>query len=290
VTSSTPGDDSRTEIIHDVDYPLDVPTTSGSGIGSSGAERAAASTSSGAATSRMPAASARDAGADSGTDTSTRAFATDTGGYDASGPLPYGDQPTTVEPTRRAEAPGRGTADLGLFLLRVTVGVLLALRGLQKLFGVFSGPGIDGFTAILTDAGFEQARILAVAGGALELIGGVMLVVGLATPVAAAGLLGLVGLGAAIRLTGPETVALLGETTRGLDTSILYGVALLALLFAGPGRWSADRRWAWSYRPRFSGLVWLLVALAAAALVWYFLNGTNPLTSVVDSAPVTAGE
>ena len=33
MTSSTPGDDARTEIIHDVDYPLDVPEATGSGAG-----------------------------------------------------------------------------------------------------------------------------------------------------------------------------------------------------------------------------------------------------------------
>lgn len=169
------------------------------------------------------------------------------------------------------------------------MGVLLALRGLQKLFGLFGGPGIDGFATTLTEAGFEQAKVLAIAGGSVELVAGVMLVIGLATPVAAAALLGLVGLGIAIRFTSGDTVPLLAETTRGLETSVLYAAGLFALLFAGPGRLSADRKWRWSHRPRFSGVVWLIVVLVAAIAVWYLLNGSNPLTSTTDSAPVTAG-
>lgn len=63
----------------------------------------------------------------------------------------------------------------------------------------------------------------------------------------------------------------------------------MALLFTGPGRWAVDRKWGWSFRPRFSGVVWLIVAAVVVGLVWYFLNGTNPLTSTADSAPATAG-
>lgn len=272
MTSSKPGDDARTEILHDVDYPLDVPTTSASETTPTGGGSGAFDTD----TTAFPAAGGSD-------------FAQFDTGADPAAPLPFGDQPTTIDPAPGPEVSRRGTTDLGLFILRVTVGVLLTLRGLQKLFGLFGGPGIDGFASTLTDAGFDQARILAIAGGSLELIAGVMLVIGLATPAAAAGLLGLVGLGIVVQLTGDGTVPLLGETTRGLEPSVLYVAALLALLFAGPGRWSADRKWAWSHRPRFSGLVWIIVALIAAGLVWYLLNGANPLSSISDSPPATAG-
>lgn len=269
MTSSKPGDDARTEIIHDVDYPLDVPSTSGPGSGAGTTD---------SATTAFP----------SSGQTDYSQF-TESGGHDSSAPLPFGGPTTTIAPSPRDEISRRGTTDLGLFILRLVVGVLLALRGLQKLFGLFGGPGIDGFAETLTDAGFEQARILAIAGGAVELVAGVMLVVGLATPVAAAALLALVGTGIAIRLTGTDPVPLLGDTTRGLETSLLYAAALLALLFTGPGRWSVDRKWRWSHRPRFSGVIWLILAVIVAGVVWYLLNGTNPLVSTTDSAPVTAG-
>jgi len=270
VTSSKRGDDdARTEIIHDVDYPLDVPDASGSGT---------AAATGNAATTAFPAAGRTDYSQFS-----------ESGGYDMSAPLPFGEQPTTIAPGRNDEIGRRGTIDLGLFVLRLAVGILLAMRGLQKLAGLFGGPGIDGFTQTLADSGFDQARALAITGGAVELVAGVMLVVGLATPVAAAGLLGIVGLGIAVRLTGADPIPVLSDTARGLELSILYAAALVTLLFAGPGRWSADRKWGWSHRPRFSGIVWLVIVLVLAGVLWYFLNGTNPLTSSADSPPVTAG-
>lgn len=273
MTSSKPGDDARTEIIHDVDYPLDVPSSSGTGS-STGRGSGTGDT----ATTAFPAAG--------GTDYSQFA---ESGGYDMSAPLPFGDQPTTIEASPRDEIGRRGTTDFGLFALRLVVGVLLAMRGLQKLFGLFGGPGVDGFAQSLTDVGFEHGTILAISAGAVELVAAVMLILGLATPIAASGLLGLVGLGIALRLTGPDQAALFSETGSGLELSILYAAALFSLLFAGPGRWSVDRRWGWAHRPRFSGLVWLVIVALAAGLAWYFLNGSNPLSSTTDSGPVTAG-
>ncbi len=267
MTSSKPGDDAQTEILHDVDYPLDVPTTSGGGSGTPES-----------ATTAFPAAGTTDYSRFS-----------EAGGYDTAAPLPFGDQSTTIEPAPRDEVSRRGTTDLGLFVLRLVVGVLLALRGLQKLFGFFGGPGIDGFASTLTEAGFDQARLLAIAGGSVELIAGVMLVVGLATPVAAAALFALVGVGFAMKLSDGDPTPLLSDTTRGLEGSVLYAAVLFALLFTGPGRWAADRKWRWSHRPRFSGVVWLVLAIAVGALIWYLLNGVNPLASISDSAPVTAG-
>lgn len=205
------------------------------------------------------------------------------------GPLPFGTEPARVEPSTHDEVPRRGTADLGLFLLRLVVGGLLAARGVQKLFGLMGGPGVDGFADTLTSAGFQHGTVLSVAGGAVELVAGVMLVVGLATPVAVAGALALGGLGLAVALRAPEGLPLFSETARGLETPALYAGALLALLFCGPGRWSADRRWRWSHRPRFAGFVWLLVAVGAGVLVWYLLNGSNPLSGSVDSQPTTTG-
>lgn len=269
MTSSKPGDDPRTEIIHNVDYPLDVPSSSGAGTTPGTTD---------SATTAFPAAGRTD----------YSQFA-ESGGYDPSSPLPFGDQPTTIAPAPRDEVSKRGTTDFGLFLLRLVVGVLLTLRGLQKLFGLFGGPGIDGFAQTLTDSGFDQARILAITGGAVEVVAGVLLILGLATPVAAAALFALIGIGIAIRLTGEESIPLLGDTTRGLETSVLYATALVALLFAGPGRWSVDRKWRWSHRPRFSGVIWLVLAVIVAGVIWYLLNGSNPLVSPADSAPVTAG-
>ncbi|MFC5112243.1 DoxX family membrane protein [Kibdelosporangium philippinense] len=46
----------------------------------------------------------------------------------------------------------------------------------QKLFGLFNGPGIDGFAQFLGTQGFSQTTILAWATGVSEQVGGVLLV------------------------------------------------------------------------------------------------------------------
>ena len=70
----------------------------------------------------------------------------------------YSVEPTEIgpdagDPTRDR----RGTQDLGLLLLRVVVGALFIGHGLQKAFGLWGGPGFDGFEKSLTDMGFQHA-------------------------------------------------------------------------------------------------------------------------------------
>jgi putative oxidoreductase len=50
--------------------------------------------------------------------------------------------------------------DLGLTILRVFVGVLIAGHGAQKLFGLFGGPGLSGTTGMMGSLGLKPARAL----------------------------------------------------------------------------------------------------------------------------------
>ena len=54
----------------------------------------------------------------------------------------------------------RGTQDFGLMLLRWAVGAILIVHGLQKAFGLFGGPGLDGWGDSLTEMGYQHADIL----------------------------------------------------------------------------------------------------------------------------------
>ena len=98
--------------------------------------------------------------------------------------------PMEIEPVdaeERAKAAGRrGTQDLGLLLLRVALGVVFIAHGLQKAFGWWGGQGIDGFKTALTDAGYQHAGLLTYVGAGAQIAVGVLLVLGLFTPLAAA--------------------------------------------------------------------------------------------------------
>ena len=76
--------------------------------------------------------------------------------------------------------------DVGLLLLRLVVGLTLAAHGTQKLFGWFGGPGLDMTAAGLESLGFQPGRRHALTAGVVESGGGLLLALGLLTPLAAA--------------------------------------------------------------------------------------------------------
>ena len=76
------------------------------------------------------------------------------------------------------------------FLLRVVIGGLFVGHGAQKLFGWFGGHGIDGTASFFEQIGIRPGRRNAIAAGAAEAGGGAALALGLATPLAASTLTG----------------------------------------------------------------------------------------------------
>src|SRR5579862_6584789 len=75
--------------------------------------------------------------------------------------------------------------DIGLLLIRLSVGLTLAAHGTEKLFGWFGGPGLEGTAQHLTALGFLPGRRHALMAGLTEAGGGFLLALGLLTPVAA---------------------------------------------------------------------------------------------------------
>ena len=59
---------------------------------------------------------------------------------------------------------------------------MLIGHGLQKAFGLWGGPGFDGFETSLTDMGFQHADILTYVATGGQIAAGVLLVLGLFTP------------------------------------------------------------------------------------------------------------
>src|SRR5881392_4095701 len=78
--------------------------------------------------------------------------------------------------------------NLGPFLLRITVGSIFVEHGSQKLFGWFGGYGPDATGQFFESLGLRPGRRNAIAAGSTEAGCGVLVALGLATPLAAAGL------------------------------------------------------------------------------------------------------
>ncbi|MBV9049589.1 MAG: DoxX family protein, partial [Solirubrobacterales bacterium] len=78
---------------------------------------------------------------------------------------------------------------LGRLLLRLIVGGLFFGHGTQKLFGWFGGHGLDATAGMFEQLGMRPGKRNAIAAGAAEAGGGAAVVLGLATPLAAASLI-----------------------------------------------------------------------------------------------------
>jgi putative oxidoreductase len=185
----------------------------------------------------------------------------------------YTDAPTTVLPSTTAfddlpeeETPERpragwhAGADLGLLILRLALGGLFIVHGLQHLFGWFQGPGISGTANLLGDMGYSNGTALAWLTGVSELAGGAFVLLGLFTPAGAAAILAVMANVIIVKIDGNLPFG-------GVELEAIYGSAALALLFTGPGRISLDRPTPWyRYAPAF-GTVFLVIAAAATAVM-----------------------
>jgi putative oxidoreductase len=211
---------------------------------------------------------------------------------DAQEPLPY------VQPQQSRQIPAapaeidsdddndrartvgrRGTQHLGLLILRVGLGAVLIAHGLQKLFGWWGGSGLHAFKNSLSDVGYQHADILAYVSAGGETTAGVLLVLGLFTPIAAAGALAFLinGLLATVSAR-PHTHVFTYFLPDGHEYQISLIVMAAAVILAGPGRYGLDAARGWAVRPFIGSFVALLAGIAAGIGVWVLLNGVNPLT------------
>ncbi|AFA74033.1 hypothetical protein GPOL_c30180 [Gordonia polyisoprenivorans VH2] len=200
----------------------------------------------------------------------------------------HADDAPTVEAARAkpitVTAP-RGTLDLGLLLLRLAIGIVAVAHGLQKLFGLWGGPGLSGYQEMLANnpnptIGFhaDVTRPLAIVGALAETIGGAMVVLGLFTPIGACAIVSVMLLAAAYKTTLAGGFAFFAAAG-GIEYELVLAVAAAALVLTGPGLYAFDASRGWARRPFLGSVAWLIVGIAAAVAVWMLFNGTNPLNS-----------
>jgi putative oxidoreductase len=145
--------------------------------------------------------------------------------------------------------------DLGRVLLRLTIGGTFFVHGSQKLFGWFGGHGPDGTGQFFESLGLRPGRQNAIVAGSTEVSCGILTALGLAMPLAAAGL-------SSVMITALRTAIWNeGFKTATGEHEVLLAVGALALTETGPGRPSFDSALG---RDR-SGAGWVLAALAAGA-------------------------
>jgi putative oxidoreductase len=153
---------------------------------------------------------------------------------------------------------------IGLLLLRLAAGLTLAAHGTQKLFGWFGGPGLDATGQFFEMIGFLPGRRQALLAGLAETGSGLLLALGLLTPVAAALFFSVMFVAAVAVHLKKGFFAQNG----GYEYTLVLGVAALAVAFTGPGSLSLDVVLGY----QLSGTFW-----GVAALVLGVLGGVIPL-------------
>lgn len=121
-------------------------------------------------------------------------------------------------------------------LCRLLIGGLFVAHGTQKLFGWFGGSGIKGATEMMAGLKLEPAKRNAVMAGVTEAGSGVLLATGLATPLAASGLIG-------VMTTAIRTVHWpkgFWNYNGGYEYNLVLIATLAALAESGPGELSFD--------------------------------------------------
>jgi len=127
------------------------------------------------------------------------------------------------------------SVSLGLLVLRLVVGLVIAAHGSQKLFGWFGGPGLTGTTGWLSGMRLRPAKVWAIMAGVSEFGGGLLLALGLLSPLGSLGIASAM-LMAIILAHWPRFWAMDG----GFEYPLLNLAAALALAITGPGRYALD--------------------------------------------------
>jgi putative oxidoreductase len=125
------------------------------------------------------------------------------------------------------------TADVGLLILRLVLGLTLAAHGLNKFFG---GGRIPGTARWFESIGMKPGTFHAIVAATTETAAGLGLAAGLLTPIPAAGFVSLM-LVAAWTVHRTNGFFIVKE---GWEYNLVLAVSAVAVATIGPGRLSLD--------------------------------------------------
>lgn len=126
--------------------------------------------------------------------------------------------------------------NLGLLILRLVTGLILAAHGAQKAFGWWKGPGWAGWTAVMTRMGFRPVPLFAAVSIFAELGAGLMVAVGVLTPLATAALIGQM----VVIIAKAHWPRGFWSRDNGFEFPLSLAGGVLAIALIGPGAYSVD--------------------------------------------------
>src|SRR6202035_354276 len=125
---------------------------------------------------------------------------------------------------------------LGLLILRLGIGVILAAHGAQKLFGAWGGPGMAKWVQAVQRLRIRPAQPWAWLAALSEFGGGLLLALGLLSPLGSFAIVGSM-------VVAIATVHLskgFWSTKGGYEFNLTLIASAAAIAIAGPGAYSLD--------------------------------------------------
>ena len=124
--------------------------------------------------------------------------------------------------------------DWASLVLRVGLGIMFFAHGLQMAFGKLGGPGVQGFSKMLSDLGMAPALVWAYVAAYSVLIGGAFLILGILTRISCVVLIIFMGVAMLkVHITKGFFI-----TNGGYEYNFIAICALLALILLGAGKFS----------------------------------------------------
>ena len=149
--------------------------------------------------------------------------------------------------------------DVAILILRLVIGGTLAAHGLNKFFG---GGRIPGTARWFDSIGMKSGRLQALAAATTEVSAGLGMVLGLLTPVVAAGFVAVM-LVAVWTVHRPHGFFVFKE---GWEYNLVLATAAVVVAMVGPHRYSLDRVFFGDNLTGWTGL-WIALALGVAGAV-----------------------
>ena len=126
--------------------------------------------------------------------------------------------------------------DAGLLLARMVLGLLMAAHGSQKAFGWFGGYGLAGTAGFMESLGFRPGRFFAATAAGTEIVGGLLLALGLLGPLGPALIISVM----IVAMVTVHWANGLFAQNQGIELPLLYSVTAASLALIGNGAYSLD--------------------------------------------------
>jgi putative oxidoreductase len=124
---------------------------------------------------------------------------------------------------------------IGLLLLRVVLGLVMAAHGASKLWGWFGGYGLSGTGEAFAQMGFRPGRVFAAAASIAEIVSGLLVTLGFLGPIGPALMISVMLVAAITVHWGQGLFA-----PKGVEMPLLYAAGAFGLALVGYGKYSLD--------------------------------------------------